>query len=104
MLKIACEYYNANEKTVQFLAKHDLTPIDYSLSKYMIVENADRWIYSIRLKKWAKIDKNNQYSFGTFIDTVDKTKYAERIKECSYLDTDHLIHIFEEVALYLLIH
>ena len=77
MLKIACEYYNANEKTVQFLAKHDLTPIDYSLSKYMIVENADRWIYSIRLKKWAQLDKNNQYSFGTFIDTVDNTKYAE---------------------------
>ena len=71
MLKIACEYYNANEKTVQFLAKHDLTPIDYSLSKYMIVENADRWIYSIRLKKWAQLDKNNQYSFGTFIETVD---------------------------------
>lgn len=77
MLKIACEYYNANEKTVQFLAKHDLTPVDYSLSKYMIVEGADRWIYSIRLKKWAKIDKNNQYSFGAFIDTVDNTKYAE---------------------------
>ena len=77
MLKIACEYYNANEKTVQFLAKHDFIPVDYSLSKYMVVENADRWIYSIRLKKWAKIDKNNQYSFGAFIDTVDKTKYAE---------------------------
>ena len=77
MLKIACEYYNANENTVQFLAKHDLIPVDYSLSKYMVVENADRWIYSIRLKKWAKLDKNNQYSFGPFIDTVDKTKYAE---------------------------
>lgn len=77
MLKIACEYYNANENTVQFLAKHDLIPVDYSLSKYMVVENADRWIYSIRLKKWAKLDKNNQYSFGPFIDTVDKIKYAE---------------------------
>lgn len=77
MLKIACEYYNANEKTVQFLAKHDFIPVDYSLSKYMVVENADRWIYSIRLKRWAKLDKNNQYSFGPFIDTVDKIKYAE---------------------------
>ena len=77
MLKIACEYYNANEKTLQFLAKHDFIPVDYSLSKYMVVENADRWIYSIRLKKWAKLDKNNQYSFGPFMDTVDKIKYAE---------------------------